>query len=290
MSTHFEAVPGIPGAKYNYTGSGAVWLVELTQYQHAKIALIDGAGLLVRSNNFKVVPNDEANFKGAMGYGQRRIIEFYTLDYGTTMLEVKNSGATSEVFSNDNQNPGEVVATLQVRVRQSPAKPTTVKLDRPQTALNAPNVTHRYMMTHSYLIDWSTSAEDMLAKVSPDSKHLAICAHGEPAAVSIGRGLSMRNVDAFRALQASQVQVIWFGNCSVAGNPTGDAFCSTVARNAASYVVAPAMTLVGHLTGIDRIEWFGFSLPHFFDYLGRLIEVGDFVKLHKDLGFTIEPH
>lgn len=292
--THFEIGPGNdePNVKWWMTSRG-VWGCEVGQYEKVRIVLVNGEGLPVRSNNLSVVPNDEAAFKGTFGFDQRRVIEFRTLSVGTALIEVREGGLES--YAADGKpitSLGNLATDFQVKVTPQPrVMPTLVRLDPPQTALNAPNV-RPYRMTFTHEIPWSSSAEEVLAKVHPSSLHLAISAHGDPGIISLGRGFSMRNVDAFKVLAdtAPRLRIIWAGACAIAG-PPGIDFCRTMARNAYAYLVAAGMTVVESHQLTDGVaEWIGPSLPHFFDPDGNLMTEPEFTKLQFTLGFTILPY
>jgi hypothetical protein len=293
MAPHFEIAPGNEGVKWWYTRSGAVWGCQVSQYRPVRVILVDAPGLPVRSNNFSVVPNNAVGFKGSIGFSNRRIIEFRTLSDGKALIEVVADLGTSETFSGDGRNltpDGTIVANFEVKVDPLPATgPTLVRLNSPQTALNAPNVVG-YRMTTTHSVPWSEGLTDMLGKVDRESLHVAIAAHGEPGEIAIGTRISMRNVDEFTSLRSTNVKVIWCGACSIAGDDSGKDFCRKIAMNAHAYMVAAGFPVdpSKHLsTGV--VEWIQHSMPFFCDPAGKAIAQLDFTTLQSSLGFTVLP-
>jgi hypothetical protein len=291
MSTHFEIAPGNEGVKWMRTDSGYLYGCEIVQFRRVRIYLVDGTGLQVRSNNFAVVPNDEGALKGAVGFGSRRLIEFKTMDEGGALLEA--SCITGETASSDGKEGpsfGAVVANFQVKVnRLAGYKPTLVKLDRPQTALNGLRV-KPYHMTFTHQIQPSETAREILAKVHPTSLHLAISAHGAPGEIALGQGLSTRNVDEFAVLGPTPLRVIWLGSCSVGGGKIGQEFCREIAKKAFAYVVTAEITTENNTGGqVDLVDWMEQSMIHYYEPSGELISVQAFARLQSKLGFTILP-
>jgi hypothetical protein len=291
MSTHFEIAPGNEGVKWMRTASGYLYGCEVVQYRKVRIYLVDGSGLAVQSNNFAVVPNDEGALKGqGVEFGPRRLIEFKTFGYGGAFIEALT--VTGEEFRDGQEGrpSGPVVANFQVKVsRLSGYKPTLVRLDRPQTALNGLRV-KPYHMTFTHHIQPSETAKEILAKVHPTSRHLAISAHGGPGQIQLGQEFSMRNVEEFGVLGPSPVRVIWIGSCSVAGGSKGIEFCTELAKRAFAYVVAAEITTENNTGGqVDLVDYMEQSMIHYFEPSGQQINEQAFARLQTKLGFTILP-
>lgn len=276
--TRFEVVPGAPPSHAEYTESRWLWLIHVKQYQTTKLLLVNGENLVVSSNNSLVVPNDDMVFKGKTETSSRRVVEFYAMSYGVTMLEVRTIG-------------GDYRFALQVRVTPVSGKyPSFIALKAPQQALNSSDTPGPYHMVHTETIKSGTSAADIIAKVHAGINHVTICCHSfTPGVLSIGEGLRIENVDAFKGLKANTgAKVIWIGSCSVAGPAEGVNLCKAIAKNSGCYVVAPGIGTGGYKTPVGRIDFFGPSFPKYFGPSGDLVAPNDFLKLGADLGFTIE--
>jgi hypothetical protein len=279
MTTHYEPIrSGAPSAQYKFEASGALWLMEVGQYKYGKIALVDGAGLTVNSNNPLVVANEEFIFKGRTGLDNPRTIEFFGLSEGTTMFEARQSEA------------GPVVAFLQVHVKGLSGKaPTWIALDAPHAAFNAPDTPVPYKLQHNSTINYGENLADMVKRVPEGAKHLVISCHGQPHGVLlIGENLSIDNVKDFSLFKKIGLKVIWIGGCSVAGTPQGTEFCKAIAKNAGCYVVAPGLTIPFVRPPMGRVELFARSLPKYIDPNGNPISPPEFFKQHPKLGFKVE--
>ena len=275
---HFELQPGSPDRGHWFTERGNLWKMEVRSYLNSKAVLVDGENCILRSNNPLVVPNDDVVFLGKTGGGKRRVITFYSLLSGTTLIDA---------FGTEG---GPSLATLQVHVVGLPGdKPSFVALDGPHTALNSPDTPVPYKLKQTITVKPGERAEDFLKKVDPGSRHLAISCHGTPDGVLlIGEGLNKKNADQFGILLPTAVSVIWIGGCSVAGTVDGVEFCKQIAKQAAAYVVAPGIVIPPTRPGIGRVELFERSLPHYFNRIGEAITAAEFFKQSTTLGFKVE--
>lgn len=82
--------------------------------------------------------------------------------------------------------------------------------------------------------------------------------------------------------------VIWLGACAICGPPQGIELCKTLARSAGCFVVAPGLTLPPTTTGVNEIDVFTRSLPHYFDREGKQISYQAFLKQQGELAFILK--
>ena len=275
---HFEVVPSAPPDHAEYTASRWLWLIRIKQYKYGKIALVNGENLVASSNNPLVVPNDDLVFKGKTGLESRRIIDFYGLSSGTTMLEIRTLG-------------GDFRFALQIQVTPVSGKLASfVALKAPQQALNSHDTPGPYQMQYTERINAGENAAAIIKKIHTGVNHVAISCHSfTPGVLAIGETIHKDNVSAFGDLRTNTgAQVIWIGACSVAGPAEGVNLCKEMARRSGCYVVAPGIGSAAIKTPVGRIDFFGASLPKYFDPKGETIPATQFLKLGSELGFTIE--
>jgi hypothetical protein len=276
--SHFEIVPGAPPDAFQRTPSGWLWYIQVKQYTRGTIALVNGEGLTVSSNNPVVVPNDDLVFKGKTGSERYRVIEFYTLNHGTALLDVRDARGT-------------VAFVLQVHVSPVSGRVASfIALKAPQQALNASNTPIPYHMVYTATIRRGEKAADIIAKVHSGVNHLAISCHSSsPGVLEIGENIDKDNVAAFADLRTNTgARVIWIGACAVAGSTQGLALCSEMAKRSGCYVVAPGILAPPVKAPVGSIEFWDHLLPHYFSPKGEAMPADQYLLLGNDLGFTIE--
>jgi hypothetical protein len=275
---HFEILPGAPPDYHEYTESHWLWLIRIKQFKYGKVVLVNGENLIASSNNPLVVPNDDLVFKGKTGSERRRIIEFYGLSQGTTMLEIKDVH-------------GNLKFALQIQVTPISGKvPSFIALKAPQQALNSHDTPGPYHMVHTETVKGGEKAATIVGKIAAGVNHVAISCHSsKPGVLEIGENIDASNVKAFADLRAkTSARVIWIGACSVAGSREGMSLCKEMAQKSGCYVVAPGITAPAIKTPLGRVEFWGPLLPHYFDPKGNSLNQSQFLMLASELGFTIE--
>jgi len=285
MDPQFVVPPGAAASHYSHQpGSTSVWLMTLTENMHGKIALANGDGLVVSSNDASVVPNG----MGVSKSGKLAIFDLYGRTTGTTMLDARGFD-------------GSVAAYVQVRVDPLGATmkhPRMIRLKTPYAVLNAPNVTP-ISGTHVKTVPWDWSADKMLGWVPSDSKHLVFSCHGFHTGrkadfpvvhMSIGTVLGAANVGAFDVLMAApNLRVIWIAACSLAGEGPGDAWLSEMARRSGCYVVGASADTADRSPAWGCVEDSRYAMPKYFDPAGggKMVSRGDFFSFGAELGFNI---
>jgi hypothetical protein len=281
MAAQFKKPPSAPLGQYDVQpGSISVWRIRIHEGQHGRIALFGAPSARVRSNNPIVVPNDDSVFSVVDQRGLR-LVDFYGLSSGTSIIEARDV---------DN----EVVAYVQVQVVSLDGKHAFFDLAEPNMALNAADSPVRYRMKHTEKIGGGVDPSQIIDKVAAtqELKHLAFSCHGyanpkEGPYLAMGAGFTDNNVDLFDRLHSVMSGVIWMAACSICQSQNGVAYCKQIAQRAGCYVVAPAITLPPVQTGINQIEVFTRSLPHYFDPSGALMKASEFMKLGRKLGFRL---
>jgi hypothetical protein len=290
MAAHFKKPsPGTLGPLGSYdtqSGSTSVWRVRLHEGQFGRVALTESSGLTVASNNPGAVPNEDAVFKQTTLAGGTRVIDFYGLSGGsaggtnTAMLEARRAD--------------DVVTYMQIQVASIANKRAFFTLDAPSMALNASRTPVRYSMKYTETISGGTSPRDVLQKVADKSnlQHLVISCHGQPESakgpyLELGSGFRDEDAALFEMVYPVVTNVIWFGACSIAGTAEGIDFCSRIARASGCFVVAPAITLPPMKAGLNQIEVFTRSMPHYFARDGKPMSPSKFLSLGSKLGFRM---
>jgi hypothetical protein len=283
MNPRFVVPPGASPSGYSMqTGSASVWLVTLTENKRKKIALSGGAGLQLRSNDPKIVPNDYLVTES----GGLRIFNLYARSTGTSMLEALGSD-------------GSVKAYVQLRVDPLPRTGRTaywIKLKAPNMALNAPNVVP-FRMTYSPTIPWDWSAHKILASVHTGVRHLVFNCHGFPTGkkasfpaphLSLGTTLHPGNVDAFDQLMSIwDLRVLWVSACNLADGGEGSEFCKEMAKRSGCYVVSETLSVPDRTARSSHVEDYCYAMPRYFTPDGGAIARTDFFALGPELGFEL---
>ena len=274
-------IPAARRGTYSSTETGHLYKVTVTEGAFGRVELTEPAGLSVTSNNPKVVPMDDAVFRRTNNGGVMQI-DFYGLSgTDTSMLEARR-----------NQ---ELVAHLQLHVQSIGGKRAFFQLEEPQLALHAPDTPVKYKLKYAEMVARDKSAEDIGYLVARRTavNHLVISAHS-----AVDRGVFLDLGTGFRTAQDFEVlgkacypavrHVIWLGACAICGPPQGIELCKTLARSSGCFVVAPGLTLPPATTGVNEIEVFTRSLPHYFDREGKQISYQAFLKQQSELAFSLK--
>ena len=270
------------------TGSTAVWRIRIYEGRTAQIALSDGAGLKVTSNNSVVVPNDPSVFMELASSGGKRIFQFYGLSSetaqrsGTSIIEARSSS-------------GSVVAYVQVQVSPLSGKRAFFELESPQIAVNMSDSPVQYDMKSNIKATYGMSAQDIINKIKTygGPYHLVFSCHGtaDPSKggpkLECGGGFNWSNIDLWKQLYPSVIHCIWFGSCSIAGTADGVEFCKAIAKRTGCYVVAPGITLPPVKVGKNQIEVFTRSMPHYYNREGEAMGQTQFFALQPKLRFKM---
>jgi len=271
-----------PLGKYDVKG-GALWRVRVNEGQRGRVFVSEGTHLKISSNNSQVVPNDASVFNVTDTQGKSGVLNFYGLSAGISMLEARDA-------------QGSVVAYVQLEVDSISGKRAYFQLDQPSMSLNAPDTPVRYQMKYSLKVSKDTSVDEVIAAVATKShlRHLVISCHGygdssQGPFLVIGKGFrEVKDAKKFTPLYSVLAGgVVWIGACSVCGTVAGVDFCKGIASAAGCYVVAPGITLPAMPVGINQIEVFTRSLPHYVEPTGKLISQSEFFKLDQKLGFKM---
>jgi hypothetical protein len=269
-------------------GSTSVWRIRMYEGRTAQIALADGVGLKVTSNNGSVVPNDPSVFKELASSGGKRIFEIYGLSSETSsrpghaMIEARSSA-------------GSVVAYFQVEVSSIGGKRAFFELEAPQIAVNMSDSPVIYDMKSDIKATYAMSAQDIINKIKSygGPYHLVFSCHGtaDPSKggpkLECGSGFTWSNIDLWRQLYPSVIHCIWFGSCSIAGTTDGVEFCKAIAKRTGCYVIAPGITLPPVKVAKNQIEVFTRSMPHYFNREGDSMSPTQFFLLQPKLRFKM---
>jgi hypothetical protein len=275
-----------PSGSYDLNGT-SVWRIRIKERQVGRVALLNGGGLTVRSNNSQVVPNDATVFKTTqLASGPTRIVEFYGLSPGTSMIEAYDGG--------------DVATYIQVQVSALGGPLSMIELDPFQMALNSWDTPVPYKMKYNKQVPGNMDPQSIINEVvaKTSMKHLVISCHGEADPqkgpfLALGSGFRMEHADLFQQLYPVVTSVIWIGACAVAGSAEGIQFCKRMAKASGCYVVAPGITIPRSVVGINQVEMFANSMAHYFDPDGNAIggtgvAAGtEFFKLGQQLGFRL---
>ncbi|MFK5950048.1 MAG: DUF4347 domain-containing protein [Methylococcales bacterium] len=129
-----------------------------------------------------------------------------------------------------------------------------IRLERPNMAINDPRVrtgpsvlqVRRYQMENTWDIATTESRQHIINWVvnvahgttNGKLKNLVLSCHGNPGQLQLGQGFDISQVALFSAWRGL-IEKIWLPDCLVARGSDGNAFCSSMARQAQCYVVAP---------------------------------------------------
>lgn len=283
MTPRFIIPPGAATKPYSrQPGSTSVWLMTVMENTRGKIALADGSGLTVSSNNASVVSND-ITVSSSSGV---TIFELYGRTTGTAMIEARKAD-------------GSVATYLQVKVVPLPAVGKTIRLIRlkaPHTVLNAPNV-KALQMTHTKTVPWDWSVTRIMEWVPKDSRHLVFNCHGFHTGrkadypvvhLSLGSVIQANNTAPFDTLAGiSSLRVIWIMACSLAGEGPGNVMLADIARRSGCYVVAAATDTPDRAYTAGCVEDYRYASPLFFTPGGGTISRGAFFEKSVELGFNL---
>ncbi len=267
----------------------SIWKATVQVGDTVDVAFIDGAGLLITSNNpgiIKVPISETVN-------GNVRTLTIEGSRVGFTMLDVSVL-------------PGKGSESLQVEVvapTPAPTIPDVITLEQPSVALNSHDTPTTYDMQFNYVISPSTSAQDIIDKVRAHGriKHLAISSHGYANAngtykLDIGTGFDGSNTGLFSQLHSDSVKVgvLWFAGCAACGSQQAKDDCKARAIAAKSYLVGPVMFMSNppgskgklHLIR-GQIDMRSRFMPVVFTPTGGNIAWVNFLSMGSRLGFTL---
>jgi len=170
-----------------------------------------------------------------------------------------------------------------------------IKLASPSVALNAPNVTNKFILKYSPVIPWEMSAHEILEKKVPRGvRHLVFNCHGYVSRpnfaaphLSLGTVFHPGNVSAFDVLMSiGELRVIWIAACNIGGSVDGRNFCIAMAKRSGCYVVTYTMAVPDAAVRSNHIEDFDYCMPAHIDPWGDGLSRQDFFARGGELGFS----
>jgi hypothetical protein len=286
-NTRFEKHESVPRTDCFFLDSGWFWKMRMKKSTFAKFYLVSGAGLTATSNNPVVVPNSDAVFTGKTGQEVRRTVEIYGLSQGVTLIDF-NSGGTNDP-----------VVTMQVEVTELPGhRASFVAFSAKAAALNAPDISVRYQLDSTKTITGGPP-DNLFDSVPVGTKHIALNCHGQMEAkgsdgqkvpgitLFIAGNVWQGNCSAvFAKLKTKSAGgVVWIGGCEVGSD---NEFCKLAVMASGCFLVAPTITLPIVRVPHGMIDYFGESMPKFFNKDdGKPMKPDDFLLKQKDLQFRI---
>jgi hypothetical protein len=286
-NTRFGVHESVQRSDCSFTDSGWFYKMNMKKGTFAKFYLLEGDSLTGLSNNPVVVPNSDAAFLGKTGSGPKRVIEIYGLTKGITLVGFYAAGSTTPVV------------TMQIEVVDlSGSRPSFVAFGADTAfAVNAPDIPagfrYDFGPTKTRIVPGGPP-ENLFDPVPNGTKHVAINCHGQMSTGSgltlfIAGNLSRSNCnDVFGKLKAKAAgAVIWVGGCEAGAD---NDFCKAVVQASGCYLVAPAITLQMVRVPANQIDFFGASMPKFFNVTdGTPMKADDFLQKQRDLNFRIVP-
>jgi hypothetical protein len=283
-NTRFAVHESVQRGDCSFTDSGWFYKMNMKKGTFAKFYLLDGDALTGLSNNPVVVPNSDAAFLGKTGSGPKRVVEIYGLSKGITLIGFSAAGATSPVV------------TMQIEVVELPgSRPSFVAFGASTAfALNSSEIPvgsrYDFGSTRTRIVS-SGPPENLFDPVPNGIEHIAINCHGQMSAdgitLFIAGNVSRSNCSGvFAKLKGKAAGgVIWIGGCEVGAD---NDFCKAAVQASGCYVVAPAITLPLVRIPANQIDFFGGSMPKFFNQAdGNPMKADDFLQKQKDLDFRI---
>src|SRR5262249_1103482 len=157
-------------------------------------------------------------------------------------------------------------------------------------------ISPRYHMQFTEGIPSSKSINEIIRLIETKGqlKHVAISCHGRidhadgATRLELGYDFDSSTVTLFSRM-SGRVGVIWIGGCLAGNSEKGDSDCKNRAKNASCHLVAPAflMTTRGGDLPVGRMDMNRRFIPRVYDPTGVLIAWDNFLKIDKQLEFTV---
>jgi len=279
MSLRFEADPTYPVTNYDFTPGGWLYKMKVVVGKFGSFYLVDGPGLIGKSNADWVIPNSPAGFIGQTGQAAKRKVELYGLTAkNTAMVEFTAPGSSV------------VQIYIQVEVLDLPGNPLRfVKPSASAAALVQSGLPPQYRLGTNVTVT-SGPPETLFDPVPNGTVHVVLSTHGKMNAageidLSIAGGVNRANCSAvFAKLKQKSAQVVWISGCEAGADIT---FCKTAAQASGCYIVAAEIVVPVVHVPPGMIDFFDRSMIKFFEKdSGNLMKRSDFLMKQKDLQFT----